>query len=94
MTMKIKVKIVGIRKVPRRFEGWKEVDVDFAGATVGDLLQQLFPGPAPDNMEIFILNQISPDLGVVVNGILISDSNRHNFRLKGGDSVEFISSPG
>jgi hypothetical protein len=92
--MKIKVKIAGIRRLPRGFEGRKEVHVDFPGGSVRDLLQQLFPNPAPDNIEIFLDYRISPDLGVVVNGTLISDSNRDNFRLKEGDSVELISSPG
>ncbi len=92
--MNIKVKIVGVRRLPQGFEGRKGVDVDFRGTTVGDLLRQLFPGPPPDNLEIFILDQISPDLGFVVNGELISESNRHNYLLKEGDSLELISSPG
>lgn len=92
--MKIKVKIVGIRRLPRAFEGRKEVLVDFPGGSVRDLLQHVFPNPAPDNIEIFLDYRISPDLGVVVNGTLISDSNRENFSLKEGDSVELISAPG
>ncbi len=93
--MKIHVKIIGIRRLPPGFERNKGADFDFPGESVGDLIQQLASSIGLENRELFIeRDRISPDLQVVVNGILISDSNRDNFRLKETDLVELISAPG
>jgi len=93
--MRIKVKIIGIRKLPAGFERHKEVHFDFTGESVRDLIQQLASSIGLENRELFIeRDQIMPDLQVVVNGSLVSDSNRDNFRLTEGDSVELVSAPG
>ncbi len=37
---------------------------------------------------------VSSDLMIIVGGMAVTDSNRLNFRLKQGDLVELVSSPG
>lgn len=37
---------------------------------------------------------ISPDLVTLVNGLSVSDSNRFHLRLKEGDRIDLVSSPG
>lgn len=94
--MKITVQIVGCSELPAAFGGCTKVPLDFSGSTAAELMQQLSDVMGPERREIFFSDQgaISSDLAILVNGIMISDSNRGNFRLKEGDSVELISSPG
>jgi sulfur carrier protein ThiS len=94
--MKVKVKLVGVSEPPSGFERSKEVPVDFSGGSLGDLIKHLLSGMDSKGREIFLNEQggISADLVVIVNGIAVSESNRVNLRLKGGDLIELVSSPG
>jgi sulfur carrier protein ThiS len=96
LSMKVKVKFVGIPEPPSGFEGQKEAPVGFSGNTVKDLIYRLVSSMDLKNRELFLSDQdeISTDLAVIVNGSMISDSNRCNFRLKEGDLVELVSAPG
>jgi sulfur carrier protein ThiS len=94
--MKVKVKLVGIPEPPASFEGQQEVPVDLSGNTVKDLLHELVSRVSSKDRDLFFSDQgaISSDLASIVNGIMVSDSNRFNFRLKEGDLVELVSAPG
>lgn len=94
--MKVTVRIVGCSCLPAGMAGGKNLPVDFTGKTAGDLIEQLSGSGDAELRDVFFGEQgaISSDLAILVNGIMISDSNRGNFRLKEGDTVELISSPG
>jgi sulfur carrier protein ThiS len=94
--MKVRVKIIGVSESPAGFEGQKEMAMDCPGNSVGDLLAHLVSGTDTETRGSFLNGQggILTDLATIVNGIMISDSNRANFRLKEGDLVELVSSPG
>jgi len=96
LSIKIKVKFVGIPEPPSGFEGQKEAPVVCSGNTVKDLIYRLVSSMDLKNRELFLSDQdeICTDLAVIVNGIMISDSNRCHFRLKEGDLVELVSAPG
>ena len=89
--MKVRVKLM----VPPAFMGQEEVPVDFSGNSVKDLIQQLLSTMAPENRKIFLSgrDEIPLDLAIIVNGFIISESSRFNFRLKEGDLVELVPSP-
>jgi len=90
--MKVKVKVIG----PPAFKGQEEVPVDFSGNSVKDLIQQILSTMDPENRKIFLSgrDEIRLDLAIIVNGLIISDSSRFDLRLKDGDLVELVSSPG
>jgi sulfur carrier protein ThiS len=90
--MKVKVKVIS----PPAFKGQEEVPVDFSGNSVKDLIQQILSTMDPENRKIFLSgrDEIPLDLAIIVNGFIISESSRFNFRLKEGDLVELVSSPG
>ncbi len=94
--MKVMVRIVGCSDLPAGMAGEKKFSVVLRGKTAGDLIHQLSGGMDREGRDVFLGEQgaISSDLSILVNGIMISDSNRGNFRLKEGDTVELISSPG
>jgi molybdopterin converting factor small subunit len=94
--MEVKVKIIGVSKDLPGFERQKEAPVGFSGNSVKDLIQQILSTMDPENRKIFLSgrDEIPLDLAIIVNGLIISDSSRFNLRLKDGDLVEFVSSPG
>jgi sulfur carrier protein ThiS len=94
--MKVKIKLIGIPKPPPGFESQKEIPMDCARNSVGDLLQQISSGMDMETRGIFLTErgEISSDLAIIVNGIAISYSARFNFQLKEGDLIELVSSPG
>jgi sulfur carrier protein ThiS len=94
--MEVKVKIIGVPKVLPGFERQKEPPVNFSGDSVRDLIHLLSSEMDSETGSPFISDQgeISTDLAVIANGIMISDSNRANFRLREGDLVELVSAPG
>ena len=94
--MQVKVKIIGDPKDIPGFEKQKEIPVAFTGNSVGDLIHHLSSEMDSETRSLFLSDQgeISVDLAVIVNGIMISDSNRANFPLKEGDLVELVLSPG
>jgi sulfur carrier protein ThiS len=94
--MKVSVKIIGLSEPLPGFDGSGEVPVDFPENTLGGLIKQLLLGAGPEMMDLFLKREggISPDLVTLVNGIAVSDSNRFHMRLKEGDRIELVSSPG
>jgi hypothetical protein len=94
--MKVKARITGVSQAIHGFEGQKEIPVEFAGNSLLDLLLHIASGVDTETRGIFLNEQggILTDLATIVNGIMISDSNRANFWLKEGDFVELVSSPG
>lgn len=75
--MKVRVKFVGMPELLSVFKDQKEIQINFNGDTVGDLLHHLSSKIRPKRMDIFFNDQgeIFPDLLVLINGRLISDSN-------------------
>ena len=94
--MKVRVKLIGIHKLPPGFQGQKEVSMDFSGSSIKDLIGQLIPRIGSEKRELFFSDHgdISPDLAINVNGIGISYANRSDFRLKENDLIELVSAPG
>jgi len=94
--MKVTVELVGLPEPPGGFERFKQVPVDFPGNSLGNLIEHLLSGTNVEIKELFLLDpgKLSPDLVTIVNGIAVSDSNRFHLRLKEGDRIELVSSPG
>jgi hypothetical protein len=94
--MKVKVKLVGTSELPPSFQGQKETQVNFLGSSVKDLIHHLASGAGSQVSGIFLdeKGDVSSDLMIIVGGIALTDSNRLNLRLKEGDLVELVSSPG
>jgi hypothetical protein len=94
--MKVRVKLIGVSEPNPGFERAKEVPVDFLGNSLGELIQHILSGAGPGVKSLFLNGEggISPDLVTLVNGLSVSDSNRFHLRLKEGDRIELISSPG
>ncbi len=94
--MKVTVKIVGLSEPLPGFEPSNEVAVDFPGNSLGELIKHILSGAGPEMKDLFLSGEggISPDLVTLVNGIAVSDSNRFHLRLKAGDRIELVSSPG
>jgi hypothetical protein len=94
--MEIKVKLVGTSELPPSFQGQKEAPVKFPGDSVKDLIHHLASGAGSKMSGVFLdeKGDVSSDLMIIVGGIAVTDSNRLNLRLKEGDVVELVSSPG
>lgn len=94
--MEVTVKIVGLAEPFPGFEQSKEVPVDLPGNSLGELIQHILLGARPEIKGLFLSGEegISPDLTTLVNGIAVTDSNRFHLRLKEGDRIELVSSPG
>ena len=94
--MKVKIKLIGMPEPLPGFEDKKEVQVDFSGNTIKDLLHHLSLRIGPKQKEIFLNNQgeISPMLFVLINGNSVSYSDRLNARLRDDDFVELIFASG
>ncbi len=94
--MKVKVRLVGTSEVPPSFQGQKEAQVSFPGSTVKDLIHHIASKAGSEMNGIFLdeTGEVSSDLMTIVGGIAVTGSNRLNLRLKEGDLVELISSPG
>ena len=94
--MKVTVKLVGTSEFPPSFQGQKEAQVNFPGNSVKDLIHHLASGAGSQMSGIFLdeRGDVSLDLMIIVGGIAVTDSNRVNLRLKEGDLVELVSSPG
>lgn len=90
--MKVRIKLIGMPELLPDFEDRKEVQVDFAGNTVKDLLHHLSLRIGPKQKEMFLNDQgkISPMLFVLINGNSVSYSDRLNARLRDDDFVELI----
>ncbi len=94
--MKIWVKFIGFSQLPPGFEEHKEIQAEFFGHSLEDLIYRLFPENEAARRWIFLPggDEISSDLYTVVNGIMIPSSHRFNFRLSEGDRVHLILSGG
>jgi len=94
--MKVKVKLLGMPGLLQNFEGEKEVQVDFTGNTIKDLLYHLCLGIEPEKKGFFVDDQgeISPMLFVMVNGNPLDYSNRSRQPLREGDLIELAIVPG
>jgi len=94
--MRVRGKIAGISKAIQGFDGQKETSVDFPGSSLRDFILHISWGMDTKTRELFLLGPggISPDLVTIVNGIVVSGSDRFNLRLKEGDRIELVSSPG
>jgi hypothetical protein len=94
--MKVRVKLAGTSELPPSFQGQKEAQMNFPGNSVKDLIHHLASGAGSQMTGIFLdeKGDVSLDLMIIVGGIAVTDSNRVNLRLKEGDLVELISSPG
>ena len=94
--MKVRVRLVGTSELPPSFQGQKEAQVNFPGNSVKDLIHYLAAGAGSKMSGIFLdeKGDVSLDFMIIVGGIAVTDSNRVNLRLKEGDLVELVSSPG
>ncbi len=94
--MKVRVKLWGMSGMIPAFEGKEEVQVDFQGDKVKDLIFRLFSDVDPTKEGLIFDNkgEISSNLTIVLNGRIISESNRFNRHLSGGDFIELILAPG
>jgi len=94
--MRVKARIIGLSRPIPGFERQEEIPIEFAGESFMDLLLQVCHGMDPAMGVFFLDGQggIPADLTVNINGRAVTDSNRANLRLKEGDRVEMISSPG
>jgi len=94
--MKVRIKFIGTPEPLPEFEDRKEVQVDFSGNTIKDLLHHLSLKIGPKQKEIFLNNhgEISPMLFVCINGNSVSYSDRLNARLRDDDFVELIFASG
>jgi sulfur carrier protein ThiS len=94
--MKVTVKFSAIPELLSIFKDEKEVEVDFTGDTVKDLLHNLFLKIGPKKGGIFVNDQgeISPWVSVLINGRYIFSSSRLSQKLQENDVVELTLSLG
>ena len=78
------------------FENGKEFQVDFAGDTLKDLLDYLLLKISYKKKNIFFdeNGDISSELFTLINGRLVTDSNRLRQRLYENDLIEILPAPG
>jgi hypothetical protein len=91
--MEVKVKLWGaISEILPAFEGKEEVQVDFPGDKVKDLIYHLFSDIDPGRKGIIFddKGKISSDLNIILNGKIVSESNRFNRHIRGGDFIELV----
>jgi hypothetical protein len=90
--MKARIKFIGMPEPLPGFEDKKEVQVDFSGNTIKELLHHLSLRIGPKQKESFLNDhgEISPMLFVCIHGNAVSYSDRLNARLRDHDFVELI----
>jgi len=90
--MKVRIKVTGMPEHLPNFEDRKEVQVDFDGNTVKDLLHHLSLRIEPKQKQIFLNDrgEISPRLLVYINGNLPGYSDRLNVSLRDDDFLELF----
>jgi len=94
--MKVRINFIGIPEPLPGFEDKKEIQLDFSGSTIKDLLHHLSQGIGPKQKEILLTDQgeISPMLFVLINGNSVAYSDRLNARLRDDDFIELIFASG
>jgi sulfur carrier protein ThiS len=90
--MKARIKFIGMPELLPDCEDKKEVQVDFAGNSVKDLLHHLSMEIGSKQKEPFLNDkgEISPMLFLRINGNFIRYSDRPNANLRDDDFVELI----
>lgn len=88
--MKVTVKFSAIPGLLSIIKDVKEVQVDFTGNTVKDLLYQLAVKVGPGKKDIFLdgRGRMSPHVLVLINGKPVSGSNQRGQKLQENDVVE------
>ena len=94
--MKVRIKFIGMPEPLPGFEDKKEIQVDFSGSTIKDLLHYLSQRIGPKQREIFLNDQgeIPANLYVCINGTFVAYLKRLNKRLRDDDFVELIFASG
>ena len=94
--MKVRAKLWGIPTIDRPSKYENEIQLEFDGCTVKDLIQHLLSKIEPKNRNLVVdeKGKISPELAILINGKIVSESNRFNRQIRGGDFIELILAPG
>jgi hypothetical protein len=94
--VEVKVKLWGIQELLPAFKGKDEVSVDFDGEIVKDLILYLFSNIESKKKGILFNDKgkMSSQVILILNGKIVSDWNRLNRRLRGGDFIELVLAPG
>lgn len=89
-SMKVKVKFSTIPELVSLFEGRKDIQLDFPGRTLKDLLDHLALKVGPKKKGTFLSDkgEISPHILVLISGRPIPGLNRLSERLRENDVVE------
>jgi sulfur carrier protein ThiS len=94
--MKVRAKLWGIPTIdpPSKYEN--EIQLEFDGSTVKDLIQHLLSEIEPKKRNLVVdgKGEISSGLTILINGKIVSESNRYNKQLRGGDFIELVLAPG
>ena len=93
--MKVKVKFSAIPELVSLFEGRKDIQLDFPGRTLKDLLDHLILKVGPKKKGIFLSDtgEVSPHILVLINGRPIRGLNRVGKMLRENDVVELALAP-
>ncbi len=94
--MKVRVKFFGMPESLSILEKRKEFQLDFPGETLRDLLNYVLLEIRHEKKNIFLNDQgeISPEILTLINGRLITDSNRLRRSLNENDLIEIMPAPG
>jgi sulfur carrier protein ThiS len=94
--MKVRAKLWGIPTIDRPPKYEKEIQLEFDGRTVKDLIQHLLSEIEPKSRNFVVdeKGEISSELAILINGKIVSESNRYNKPLTGGDFIELVLAPG
>jgi hypothetical protein len=76
--MKVRTKLWGIPTIDQPSKCENEVQLEFDGCTVKDLLQHLLLKIEPKNRTFVVdeKGEISSELSILINGKIVSESNR------------------
>jgi len=90
--MKVRVKLWGIPTMLSLSKYENEIQLEFDGSTVKNLIQHLLSEIEPKNKNFVVdeKGEISSGLTILINGKIVSESNRYNKQLRGGDFIELI----
>jgi sulfur carrier protein ThiS len=93
--MKVRAKLCGIPTIERLSKYENEIQLEFDGSTVKDLIQHLLSEIEPQQRNLVVdeKGEISSVLTILINGKIVSESNRYNKQLRGGDFIELVLAP-
>lgn len=94
--MKVTVKFRGIPELVSVFEEEKQIQMDFTGSTLKDLLHQLSLKIGPKKKGTFLNDrgEILPNLLVLINGKYTPGMNPLSKWLRENDVIELLLAPG